>query len=146
MATTKVRRVRVGTRLSLELRNRLTKYCAASGISERTIIEDALRKYLDGTDDSALVLRRFDRMERALARDHRALELLSEAFGRYMRMWFATQTPSVAEGGMGATRGAAEARYKQFAQYLGAQFAQGHRFIDDGPLPVEVGEAKDEVR
>ncbi len=39
MATTKVRRVRVGTRLSLELRNRLTKYCAASGISERTISE-----------------------------------------------------------------------------------------------------------
>jgi hypothetical protein len=40
------------------LRNRLTKYCAASGIPARTIIEDALRKYLDGTDDSALVLRR----------------------------------------------------------------------------------------
>ena len=51
MATTKVRRVRVGTRLSVELRARLTKYCAASGISERTIIEDALRKYLDATDD-----------------------------------------------------------------------------------------------
>ena len=146
MATTKVRRVRVGTRLSLELRNRLTKYCAASGISERTIIEDALRKYLDGTDDSALVLRRFDRMERALAKGHRDLELLSEAFGRYMRMWLAAHVPSTAEAGVAATRGAAEARYKQFAQYLGAQFAQGHRFIDDGPLPVEVGEAKDEVR
>jgi predicted DNA-binding protein len=135
MATTKVRRVRFGTRLSLELRNRLTKYCAASGISERTIIEDALRKYLDGTDDSALVLRRFDRMERALARDHRDLELLSEAFGRYMRMWLATQAPSMAEAGMAATRGASEARYKQFAQHLGAHFAQGHRFIHD--LPVE---------
>ena len=144
MATTKVRRVRVGTRLSLELRNRLTKYCAASGISERTIIEDALRKYLDGTDDSALVLRRFDRMERALARDHRALELLSEAFGRYMRMWFATQTPSVAEGGMAATRGGAEARYKQFAQHLGVQFAQGHRFTDD--LPVDAVEGEDDVK
>jgi hypothetical protein len=144
MATTKVRRVRVGTRLSLELRNRLTKYCAASGISERTVIEDALRKYLDGTDDSALILRRFDRMERALARDNRALELLSEAFGRYMRMWLATQTPSMAEGGMAATRGAAEARYKQFAQHLGVQFAQGHRFIDD--LPVEAVEGDDDVK
>ena len=142
MAATKVRRVRVGTRLSLELRNRLTKYCAASGISERTIIEDALRKYLDGTDDSALVLRRFDRMERALARDHRDLEILSEAFGRYTRMWLATQAPSTAEGGMAATRGAAEARYKQFAQHLGAQFAQGHRFIDD--LPVEPFSGEDD--
>jgi hypothetical protein len=75
MATTKVRRVRVGTRLSLELRARLTKYCAASGISERTIIEDALRKYFDAADDTQLLLRRFDRVERALAHDHRDLEL-----------------------------------------------------------------------
>ena len=127
----------------LELRNRLTKYCAASGISERTIIEDALRKYLDGTDDSALILRRFDRMERALARDHRDLELLSEAFGRYMRMWLATQAPSMAEGGMAATRGAAEARYKQFAQYLGAHFSQGHRFIHDLPVEALSGEDDD---
>jgi hypothetical protein len=85
-------------------------------------------------------------MERAVARNHRDLELLSEAFGRYMRMWLAAHAPSTADAGVAATRGAAEARYKQFAQYLGAQFAQGHRFIDDVPLPVEVGEAKDEVR
>ena len=142
MATTKVRRVRVGTRLSLELRNRLTKYCAASGISERTVIEDALRNYLDGTDDSALVLRRFDRMEHGLARNHRDLELLSEAFGRYMRLWFAAHVPSTAEAGMAATRGAAEAAYKRFAQHLGAQFAQGHRFIDD--LPVEAFSREDD--
>ena len=73
MATTKVRRVRVSARLSVELRARLTKYCAASGISERTVIEDAVRKHLDSTDDTALVLRRFDRVERALARGERCL-------------------------------------------------------------------------
>ena len=135
MATTKVRRVRVGTRLSVELRARLTKYCAASGISERTIIEDALRKYLDATDDTALLMRRFDRVDRALARDHRNLDLLSEAFGRYMRLWFLTHAPNTAEAGKAAARGAAETQYRQFAQHLGEHFKQGHRFIDD--LPVE---------
>jgi len=135
MATTKVRRVRVGTRLSVELRARLTKYCAASGISERTIIEDALRKYLDATDDTALLMRRFDRVDRALARDHRDLELLSEAFGRYMRLWFLTHAPNTAEAGKAAARGAAETQYRQFAQHLGEHFKQGHRFIDD--LPVD---------
>ncbi|MGD0680212.1 MAG: hypothetical protein ABSC94_32950 [Polyangiaceae bacterium] len=135
MATTKVRRVRVGTRLSLELRARLTKYCAASGISERTIIEDALRKYLDGTDDTALLLRRFDRIERAQARDHRDLELLSEAFGRYMRLWFLTHAPNTAEAGKAAGRAGAETQYRHFARHLGEHFKQGHRFIDD--LPVE---------
>jgi predicted DNA-binding protein len=143
MATTKVRRVRVGTRLSVELRARLTKYCAASGISERTIIEDALRKYLDSTDDMALLLRRFDRVERALARDHRDLELLSEAFGRYMRLWFMAHAPNAVEAGKAAARGVAETQYKQFAQHLGAQFTQGHRFIDDLPVEAFAGENND---
>jgi hypothetical protein len=142
MAKTKVRRVRVGTRLSLELRARLTKYCAASGISERTVIEDALRKYLEGTDDMALLLRRFDRIERAQARERRDLELLSEAFGRYMRLWFMAHAPSTADAGK--ARGTSEAQYKHFAQHLGAQFAQGHRFVDD--LPVEACEADDDVK
>jgi hypothetical protein len=144
MATTKVRRVRVGTRLSVELRTRLTKYCAASGISERTVIEDALCKYLHSADDTALLLRRFDRVERAQARDHRDLELLSAAFGRYMRLWFMTHAPPTADAGKAATRGAAETQYKQFAQHLGAQFTQGHRFIDD--LPVEAFAGEDDVK
>ena len=140
MATTKVRRVRVGTRLSVELRTRLTKYCAASGISERTIIEDALRKYLDASDDTALLLRRFDRVERALARDHRDIEVLSEAFGRYMRLWFLAHKPEGGEAGRAAARAAAETQYKQFAQHLGTQFAQGHRFSHDLPVDARAGE------
>jgi hypothetical protein len=144
MATTKVRRIRVGTRLSLELRARLTKYCAASGISERTIIEDALRKYFDAADDTQLLLRRFDRVERALAHDHRDLELLSEAFGRYMRLWFLAHAPSGGEAGKAAARGAAEMQYRQFAQQLGAQFVQGHRFVHD--LPAEASLGEDETR
>jgi hypothetical protein len=46
MVKTKVRRVRVCARLSVELRAKLAKYSAASGISERTVIEDALQKHL----------------------------------------------------------------------------------------------------
>jgi hypothetical protein len=142
MATPKVRRVRIGTRISVELRNRLTKYCAASGLSERTVIEDALRKYLDATDDTALLLRRFDRVDRALAREHRDVELLSATFGRYMRSWFAAHVPSTSDAGMAATRSAAETEYKKFAQHVGAEFAQGHRFIDD--FPAEALGAEDD--
>ncbi|HLK40138.1 MAG TPA: hypothetical protein VKU41_25455 [Polyangiaceae bacterium] len=144
MATTKVRRVRVGTRLSVELRARLTKYCAASGISERTVIEDALRKYLDATDDTALLLRRFDRIERALARGHRDIDLLSEAFGRYLRLWFSAHAPTASEAGKAAARAAAETQYKQFAQHLGGWFAQGHRFVDD--LPAEAFSQEDDAK
>jgi hypothetical protein len=134
MAKTKVRRVRISTRLSVELRAQLTKYCAASGISERMVIEDALSKHLHNTDDMALIARRLDGIVRELAHDHRDLELLSEAFGRYMRLWFMAHAPSTAEAGKGATRGAGETQYRQFAQHLGAQFKQGHRFVHDVPV------------
>jgi hypothetical protein len=130
MAKTKVRRVRVCARLSVELRDKLAKYCAASGISERTVIEDALQKHLGNESDTELLLRRFDHVGRDMARHHRDLELLSEAFGRYMRLWFVAHAPSAGEAGKAA---AGEVPYKQFAQHLGTQFKQGHRFIDDFP-------------
>ena len=140
MAKTKVRRVRVCARLSVELRDKLARYCAASGISERTVIEDALQKHLGNESDTELLLRRFDRVERDMARDHRDLELLSEAFGRYMRLWFAAHAPSAGEAGKAAARAAGEVPYRQFAQHLGTQFKQGHRFLDDFPAEVFAGD------
>ena len=140
MAKTKVRRVRVCARLSAELRDKLARYCAASGISERTAIEDALQKHLGNESDTELLLRRFDRVERDMARDHRDLELLSEAFGRYMRLWFAAHAPSAGEAGKAAARAAGEVPYRQFAQHLGTQFKQGHRFIDDFPAEAFAGD------
>jgi len=135
MAKNKVRRVRVCARLSVELRNKLARYCAASGISERTVIEDALQKHLGNESDTELLLRRLDLIKSDMARDHRDLELLSEAFGRYMRLWFVAHAPSAGEAGKAAARAAGEVPYRQFAQHLGTQFRQGHRFVND--LPVE---------
>jgi hypothetical protein len=131
MAKTKVRRIRVCARLSVELRDKLARYCAASGISERTVIEDALQKHLDGKSDTDLLLRRLDQVKGDMARNRRDLELLSEAFGRYMRLWFVAHAPSAGEAGKAAARATGEVPYRQFAQHLGAQFKQGHRFIDD---------------
>ena len=106
MAKTKVRRVRVCARLSVELRDRLTRYCAASGISQRTVIEDALQKHLGNESDTELLLRRFDRVERDMARDHRYFELLSEAFGRYMPAMVRGACTECRRGGQGrGTRG-----------------------------------------
>ena len=135
MAKNKVRRVRVCARLSVELRDKLARYSAASGISERTVIEDALQKHLGNESDTELLLRRLDLIKRDMARDHRDLELLSEAFGRYMRLWFVAHAPSAGEAGKAAARAAGEVPYRQFAQHLGTQFKQGHRFVND--LPVE---------
>ena len=128
----KVRRVRVYTRLTATLRDRVSSYCAASGIAERAVFEAALQQYIDGTSDMTLVLRRLDRLGRAGARMHRDLELLSEAFGVSIRLWFA-HTPTIPEDGKPAARQAAESRYKQFVEHVTQQFSGGRRFLDDLP-------------
>ncbi|MDP9148750.1 MAG: hypothetical protein M3O36_02230 [Myxococcota bacterium] len=134
--------MRICTRLTVPLRDRLTKHCAASGISERAVIEAALRQYLEGTSDAALVLRRLDRLDVAIARDHHDLELLSEAFGIYLRQWFA-RTPPMPEEAKPAARRAAEAQWKQFAEHLAERFSGGHRFLDG--LPKAPSDAGDEI-
>jgi hypothetical protein len=47
---------------------RVDQYCAARGLSESALIKSSLSKYLDGTNDATLLLRRMDRLGRARER------------------------------------------------------------------------------
>ncbi len=137
----KVRGVRVYTRLSAQLRDRISSYCAASRIAERSVFEAALQQYVDGTDDLALVLRRLDRLGRANARLHRDVELLSEAFAVFVRLWFA-HTPTIPADGKAAARSTAESRYRTFVEHVGQQFSDGRRFLDDLPRETIANDAE----
>jgi hypothetical protein len=53
--------------------DRVDQYCADTGLSESALIKSSLTKYLDGTNDATLLLRRMDRLGRARERDHRDL-------------------------------------------------------------------------
>jgi hypothetical protein len=137
----KTRRVRVYTRLSAALRDRLSSYCAASKISERAVFEAALEQYLTSTSDMALVLRRLDRLGRADDRVHRDVELLSASFAVFVRLWFA-HTPSLREQTKPAAREDAESRYRQFMEYVAQEFTGGRRFLDDLPREVPANDAE----
>jgi hypothetical protein len=135
-AAPKVRRVRVYPRLSLAIRKRLTEYCARKGVAERDIIEDAILQYLDGSSDSAKVLGQLERLTLALdaqqeQRDlqHREFEMLSAAFGRYLRLWFLVHLPPDSE----EKQQAGANMFKSFAARLADEFARGHRFVHDFP-------------
>jgi hypothetical protein len=127
--------VRIGTRMRPDLRNRLAGFCAASGLSESAVISSGVEQYLDGTGDLTLLPRRLDRFDRALGRMHRDQQLFMQAFGVFVRLWFA-HTPAVAEEDKAEARAKAEARYKRFVEHVSEQFAGGRRFLDD--LPKEV--------
>jgi|SRR5580658_2548044 hypothetical protein len=128
----KDRSSRVWTRVSAPLRERITGYCAASGIAERTVFEAALGQYLDGTSDMALVMRRMDRLGRALERTQRNVDVLSAAFGAFVHMWLA-YAPNLPEERLHAARTKAEGAYRKFLEHVAEQFSAGRGFIDDLP-------------
>jgi hypothetical protein len=57
------------------------------------VAEEALTQYLDGIADTSLLLRRIDRLGRGAARAQRDIELLSEAFAVFTKLWFAHTPP-----------------------------------------------------
>jgi hypothetical protein len=134
-------RVRLQSYVEPALADRVDRFCGAMGMSESALVKSALNQYLDGTSDAALVLRRLDRLGRATARNQRDLQLLSEAFAVYIRLWFA-HTPNVPEDAKRGARMNAESRYQQFVQHVAEQFSGGRRFLDDLPHEPIADEAE----
>jgi hypothetical protein len=146
-AVPKARRVRIYTRLSHALRKLLLEYCAAAGRSERAVIEDAVARYLANPGKDASTSGPLDRLARAIdddrrlrERQHRDLEILSEAFGRFLRLWTIVHaptfkdpvTPEAAEA-LSQQLASGEALYKRLAKMIADQFRHGHRFVHDLP-------------
>ena len=93
---------------------------------ERAHQSASVSQYLDGASDISLLLRRLDRLGRALERIHQDLELLCESFAVFVRLWFA-HTPNIPEDGRRAARASAESRYKQFVEHVSEQYSGGRR-------------------
>ncbi len=146
-AVPKVRRVRVYTRFSHALRKHLLAYCAATGRSERAVIEDAVTRYLANPAKDPSTSGPLDRLTQAInddrrlrERQHRELEILSETFGRFLRVWTIVHAPTFTQPAtpeaaelLSKQRASGEALYKRFAANVADQFLRGHRFVHDLP-------------
>ena len=125
-------RCRIQPYVLRELAQRIAKHAATHGTTDSAVVEAAVKQYLDGTSDKTLLFRRLDRLGRAVARIQRDMELLTEAFAIWVRLWFA-HTPSIPEDAKRGARALAESRYRQFVEHVADQFGKGARFIDDLP-------------
>jgi hypothetical protein len=114
-----------------------------SNCTESAYVTMALRQALDGTSDWVLLMKRLDRIGRALERLQRGEDFLSEAFSAYLLSWFA-HTPAVAGDAdrKAAARASAESRYRDLMQFVVRKFASGHRFIDDLPQEPVANDAE----
>jgi hypothetical protein len=124
-----------------DLAKQLDVYCAAAKVTESAVVQAALREYFDRTSDTALLFRRLDRIGRAQQRTSREIEVLSEAFGTWVEIWFA-HTPMVADHLKAIARRSAQGRYAQFLEYVSKRLSGGHRFIDDLPKEPIADEAE----
>jgi hypothetical protein len=107
------------------LRKRLALYSSKKGTTKSAVVEAALLQYLDAeVTDRALILRRLDRLTRAGAIHQRNFELLSEAFGVFVQLWFA-HTPRLAEDEKAGAEQVARARYTQFLEHVSSEVANG---------------------
>jgi predicted DNA-binding protein len=134
-------RVRLHPYVEPAVAKRLAAYSAATGIPSSTVVQAALGQYLDRTSDTTLILRRLDRLGRADERMQRDLELLSEAFVVWVRVWF-SHAPRITDDAKEFARRTGESRFTQFMEHVAEQFMGGHRFIDDLPREVVADDAE----
>lgn len=112
-----------------EVRRRLRAYCAAKDVTETAVVEAAVRDYLDDSRDSVQIMRRLDRLTRADQRLQRDLDVLSEAFGVFVRLW-CSYVPEIGAAEKEAANRLAASRYQSFLDLVAQQFGGGHRLVD----------------
>ncbi len=134
-------RVRLQPYVDAPLAKQLAVYGAATGMTTSSVVQAALRQYLDRTDDKILLLRRINQLGRACDRTQRDLEIHMEAFAIYVKVWFA-HNPQIPDNAKDSARREAESRFAQFQEYLVEQFQGGRRFVDDLPREVIGDEAE----
>jgi hypothetical protein len=83
------KRTRIQPYLDDAVANRLTAYCAATGLTLSALVQESVCRRLNDEDDTALLLRRLDRLGRAEERTNRDVAILTEAFGTWVEIWFA---------------------------------------------------------
>lgn len=136
-------RERIQPYVGAQLRQRLTRYCAAQGITESACVEAALTEYLDQTSDRILFMRRLDRLGRQTHRLERDQQLTLETLAAWIHIWFA-HTPSIPDEAKSFATAQAESRYHRFTAHVARKFSGGPRFIDDLPKETFQPELADE--
>jgi hypothetical protein len=114
-----------------ELRDRLALHAANKRVSQSRIVESTLTHHLDGElGDRVVILRQLERLVREANNHKHDFEILSQAFGVFIRLWFA-QTPRLADDVKIGAEDRAHKRYAQFAEHVSELVASGRSFAAD---------------
>jgi hypothetical protein len=122
-------RTRIHPYVTPDLARRLVAYSAAKGFTDSAVVQAALEEYLDGGEkDNVVIIRRLDRLGRAAIRLHRDVEVLSEAFAVFVRIWSA-YAPKLSQVEWDEARRRGAKYYESYLEALSAQLASGSRLV-----------------
>lgn len=124
-------------------KQRLQAYAAAKDQSQGSIVEAALREYLDESSQQALVLRELQSLRRGMSRLERNLDVLDAALAGYVQFWLA-YNPPLPDGQKQQAQTLAAQRFEQFLTFLQQQIRTQHTFM--AQLQAEDWEQQDAVR
>jgi hypothetical protein len=117
-------RIQVHTRFPTDLSARLRTFASGKGSSQNSIVQKALKRYLDDSLDGPLILRRLDRLSRAVTRLHRDVTVIADALAVFVQIYLA-HTPRLPESEKRAAEKGALERFEQFAENVAARVASG---------------------
>ena len=109
------------------LTGELERLAARRKVSKSQIVEAALASYLspDGDDQrEAAIVRRLDRLTRAVERLGRDLTISTEALALFVKFWLTT-TPPLPDTMRDAAQAKGRERYAGFVEALGRRLAKG---------------------
>lgn len=122
--------MQIHPRLPRELVRRLRGYASGKGASQAAVIQAALEKYLADANDATLVMRRLDRVSRAMGGLRRDVGVVADALGVYVQVWLA-HTPRIADADRAAAERSALARFTQFTDHVASRFSSGRSFMSE---------------
>ena len=122
--------IQIHPRLPRELVRRTRGYASGKGASQSAVIQAALDKYLGDANDGTVIVRRLDRVSRAVVGLRRDVGVVAEALGVFVQVWLA-HTPRIADADRASAEKAALARFAQFTEHVAVRFASGQSFMSE---------------
>ena len=131
---------RVTVNLQRDTKQRLHEYAIAKGVSKGSIIEAALREYLDDHLETELVLKELGRLRRGVGRLERGMDVMDAVLSGYVQLWLAYHPP-LPEDQKAQAQKLAALRFEQLVQFLQNQLSKqrtfGARMADETLLQQE---------
>jgi predicted DNA-binding protein len=129
----RIRRVppqQIHPRLKRRVYDKLKAYTAQTGATDNAVLNAALEQYLDKSWDTALIIRRLDRLSRGLARAQRQTDTLAEVLSAFIQIWFA-HTPPIPEEQKNTAKHSANKRYADMIEFIRRRLgASKHVLVD----------------